>query len=499
MTTIIGHRLTLLSIKARKLVDFALQKLDSIFIKNIPSDDIKNLPRNYAYVFGTALFAVTLGVFLSLFVTGYMNEVGKTYLSAVVDSESDNCDPISVTNTGQYLASSGGDWEGQNGFSYSSAIYAITISGYTTSIANYQSVMTQLYYDLLAIGEINMKQDLATNLLYWFCFSALPVAGNNVQRFNLVGDPVVVFNREHIGGIISNEQGDCNITNSAYLDVAQNALTIQYNYHTFISHTICNQTVNPISQLGYRIGLKQDNFVISIDIRSLVTCLAISLNIINFDNLIEIPLTLRLFDIDGSGNSTESLFVADFYNPEYAGMKPLVCITSGRKEQRQCLLSINGGNLYAMPLFNHRGNNTALPYRCLCDDMTHAQKANQNDPCNIFQFLIGFLFYKDDKVNSLYQLFQTYHFNYTQINAKAFAASFTASYWGQESSYYTSVLNTPMHRNENYDFCRNTNKTCTIVMFSLFDDVHDWTVTSYYYQLTNGACQDSVTIPWDTW
>lgn len=42
-----------------------------LFLTFIPSDDIKQMPPYYVYLFGSALVAILIGIFVGLFVNGY--------------------------------------------------------------------------------------------------------------------------------------------------------------------------------------------------------------------------------------------------------------------------------------------------------------------------------------------------------------------------------------------------------------------------------------------
>jgi len=434
---------------------------------------------------------------------GYNAAVGATYLATLDGTTASSyCETLNVANTGTFLATQGGYWEGQLNFEYSTASYSGSLTSYTMSYDEYVQMMKNLYVSVKTIGNYSTQYDLATNLLFWFSFSALPTMSNTVQRFNLIGDPSVVFDRQHITATFSNAQGDCNISNLASFDASRSMLSVDYNYHNFVSSPVCNHTASPTKNLGYIPGMRSDFFQTSVDVRSLVTCLSVSVGILDFLQMVEIASTRSTYSIDGVTYNT-----SEFYDPQYPGMTPLSCIETFDHKHQQCLLKING--LYTLPFFHHKGNNSDLPMGCICSSISAFDKQYAFAPCNRFEFLIGFLFFPEtsSSADSLYDLVAKYNFNYTVINSLSYPASFTAGFWGQESPYYESVLNDPSARKKAYSFCElpatashHALQSCSLLTFSTFDSTrHDWAISKYYYQLMFGACQDRISTSWENW
>ncbi len=331
-------------------------------------------------------------------------------------------------------------------------------------------------------------------MLIWVSFSVLPIIGNTAQRLNLVGDPAVIFNRQQIEATFSNVFGDCNVTNYASFDPSRSTLIAQYQENDFVNDPICHQTLTNLHQMGYTPGMNSDLFKVLVDVRSLMTGLALSFGLLSFDQLVQVKGTEISLSVNGSLFNT-----SEFYDPQYPGMAPLYCITSGAKKGQQCVLSINRG-IFAIPLFNHRGS-SSIPTQCECQYITPQQLADRYYECNRFEFLLGFLFYQSSSVDKLFTLFSMYDKDIAQINYLAFDASYVASYWGQNSPYYSTFLNTPAQREKYYSFCRLPDgSNCSIVTFSAFDSLlGDYSINQNYFQLTNGACQDHITMSWENW
>jgi hypothetical protein len=251
--------------------------------------------------------------------------------------------------------------------------------------------------------------------------------------------------------------------------------------------------------LSYLPGVNSEIFSAKVDVRSLVTCLSVSTGILDFNQMVEITSTRSPYTINGIVYNTST-----YYDPQFPGMTPLACIQTDSGTQQQCILQING--MYALPFFHHKGNNTNLPQKCICQYISDEDKLNSFAPCNRFDFLVGFLFFPNASniPDALYDLVAKYDFNYTIINKLSFEASFIAGYWGQQSPYYASYLNAPLTRAKYYSFCdidtgTHTEK-CSLLTFSTFDTTrHDWSISKYYYQLMWGACRDCVSTSWTYW
>ena len=54
----------------QKSVEHALTKIDTAFVRAIPSDDVKQLPPKYLYPAGLMVFMVLFGIFIAVFVPG---------------------------------------------------------------------------------------------------------------------------------------------------------------------------------------------------------------------------------------------------------------------------------------------------------------------------------------------------------------------------------------------------------------------------------------------
>ena len=205
---------------------FVYAKVNEMFLNAIPSPDIKDMPVKYTYCLGFLLFFLLFCIFVVLFLTSYASNIDTQFLSPLSGTvASDYCETISTSSTGNFLATKSGLWQGANNFQYAEAAYEISLTSYSTSVDEYESVMDSLYTQLVAAGNFTAQHDLTYNLLYWSSFTAVPDLTNPANRFTLVGDPSIIFNRQVITGTISSYIGDCNVSSVSNFDAGKSYLT----------------------------------------------------------------------------------------------------------------------------------------------------------------------------------------------------------------------------------------------------------------------------------
>jgi hypothetical protein len=479
----------------RRLFCYLRRKISEKFLLAIPSNEIRDMPPKYVFYFGFCVFIILAAVFATLFSISYDTSLGTEYLSPL-DSGSTTaspyCDTIAVSNTGEYRATQSGIWEGSPGFQYSQASYIASVTNWQISSEEYESTLNLLYDYLAEAGNTTKNTDLGNNLIYWFSFTALPTYDNNVQRFNLVGDPLIVFNRQYLSGAIGTVTGDCNITSTTGFYAAKGILYTDFPYNSFMGNPVCNQTIKGISQvLGYKKGINSNLQTIKFDVRSLVTALAINLKISYLTALVEIPA----FRTNYTYNHID-YNVSRYYDPHFPGMTPVQCIANPNHEQ--CVLVI-GESTFAIPFFHHLGNNTEFPERCNCSYLSEDDLTNPFANCNMFRFLAGYIFYPTNTPDGIFELMTKYNFSFNEVNNFVYPISYMASYWGQQSSYRDNYFDNITYREELYQFCNISIGYCSISTFSLFDGDPDWSISSYYYQLQTGACQDMLSTSRTYW
>ena len=92
-----------------------------------------------------------------------------------------------------------------------------------------------------------------------------------------------------------------------------------------------------------------------------------------------------------------------------------------------------------------------------------------------------------------------FKFSAEKINNYAFFPSFVASPYGIASPYYNNLFTTTTYRKQIYDFCKVTtndgiNHYCSLITFASFDNNQvNFAISTYFFQLQQGACSDSFT------
>lgn len=471
-----------------------LRRFDAIFTNIIPIEDVKDMPARYKYGIGSLALLGIGGIFLALFITSYERQLRQLYLAPLKENDitsSSDCNTISTSNSGQFLATLDGHWEGSANFTYSQAVYSIYLTNWNVDIAEYTSILNKLYNGVLVptVGGRMVNNNLGQNILYWTSFAELADPNNQAQRFTATGDPVAVFNREHIVGHLSSQQGVCNASIFTRFLAAESNVYIQTPYDSYVNNEICNRTVNP-HYLGYVDGVNTNTFEVKIDIRALFTAAAVNLGILNFDNIVAVESSRENLPIDGILYS-----YAYYYDPKFPGMKPIYCVSAG--DNQLCTLRV--GKVFTFPFFHHLGNNTQLPEKCICADLTAEELSYRDNPCNVFNFIAGLMFWQTELPDPLFEMISKYNYSFDTLNSLSFPAAFVSSYWGQKSLNKT-YLNSPQYLHDAFSFCNISYGTCSLLTFSAFDSSgNDWTVSKYYYQLENGACNASLTASPANW
>ena len=472
-----------------KMREFFVEHAKEAFEKILPSDDIKDMPPKYMYGLGITMLLLLASLFAYLFFSSYFSALGTQYLSPLSGTTASKyCETIGVANTGTYLATQSGYWEGTSGFQYAEASYQADVTSFLVSVSDYSTTMENLYEDLVYIGNASSNLDLGLNLIIWSSFTALPDPTNSAQRFSLVGDPLVIFNRQYYAGTVSSISGVCNATSLASYDEGRGYLTLTYSYSNYNASSVCREAVNPY-YFGYLPGLNTELWNVYFDVRTLMTGAAMNLGIITFDQIVEITADRSTFEYDGVVYNTSS-----YYDPQFPGMQPLTCI----KGFKTPLCAIVLGTIYGMPFFLHKGNSSSYPQRCDCNRMSDFEKQYSYSPCNLFTFMTGFLYYESATPNELFELIAKYNYSTSIFDELVFNASYIASYWGQTSPL-RDELNSPASREKAYEFCRLGNITCKLVTFSTFDFNSNWAISNYYFQLQAGACQDTISTSYENW
>lgn len=493
--------------------DGLMTRLDAFFLSNLPSEDIKAMSPEYLYPIGGIAVLTLIGIFLAIFLNGYFSSINNQYLSPSSGAiASKHCVTIPTINTGTYLATQSGKWQGADGFEFGNAAYVLSVTSLSLDVKEYTDLMTGAFISMQSVNAAATTYDLAQNLIFWMSGVFIPFEDNSAQRLAFTGTPLVVFDRQKIVGSMANVLGSCNATSVTSFDSSTGKITLIYNYLDYISSPACMAIIDPV-MIGYYAPSDKNEFKITFDVRTMMTAVAINFGVLGVNELVRISAFDTLYDFEG-----ETYNIASYYDPKYKGMDPITCIqlqgynlTYG---YTQCTMVVEK-MVYALPVFNHMGTSADNPIPCNCSTLNPADLQNKDFICNLFNFITGIVFYPindpSDTARLLYKIgldptMINGVFTYkSSINEAAFPAMFIDSMFGQDSPNRT-LFETPAYRQEAYSFCNLTQdafgnaSSCAVVTFTMFDLYpSSWTISDYYYQLTNGACNASFGPDQATW
>lgn len=478
-----------------KFVESAKSVLGDAVKEFIPSNHVKVYHPQYFFPLSTAIIIALCGVFLGLFIPTITNELNSRYLSPA-SSPDRNCDPVPISNSGEFLATKAGFWQGAEGFEYSETTYAFSLSNLLYSEQEYADTMGFFSASLKSIGTISKGYDLGKTLSYWMSYVLIP-PNTQSQRFYLHADPAVIFRREVVSGAVGSINGTCSpSTGWTEYEPGFGRLTLSMDYEESKSDPLCAAAITP-ELFGYIPKVHHDTFQVSLDVRSLVTTLAVNLGILSLDDIVEISGSSNIFPyvLDGV---QYNLSVASFYDPRYPEMASIICL----KESDIIVLPTGCisrlGTTLALPMFSHSGQSADWPSLCSCSDPNLGNLANPMHPCNLFSFLSGILFYNSSDPGAIFELGIKY--DMATIANSSFFPMFIASSFAERSAHYPN-LHSPQTLLDSYQWCYlPTYGYCRFLTFTSWDVTNfDYSVNEYFYQLRNGACTDTFAIPDANW
>lgn len=464
----------------------SLNQLDNIFLDAIPSEEVKQLPPSFLYPVGLLIILVLVAIFIAIFVPGYTTLIKTKFLSPVDSGETSNyCDDVTIANTGNYLATKDGAWQGSTSFAYSNATYSMTLANVGMDQASYTTLMAQVFTALTSVGDAARSHNLGQNLLYWMSWVFI---GASAQRFTLTGTPLVIFDTEHTVGTVSNANADCNATSTSSFNPSTGVMQVTYDVQEYTANPTCNENASP-AQFGYSSISRSSTFSINFDIRTLITVAAINNKVTN-------PLDLQLVDHVMYRVDTEWYYSASFVDQRYPGMEPTRCLFNNDMVP-SCLLNI--GSMYALPVFNHIGASYTTPGQCNCSTAFPDGNTNYSDPCNQFNFLTGFVYWPGS-IGPQAALELVLEYTPQELSDFAYLPMFVAGAYGVASPERDS-FNSPAQRADMYAFCNSPKYgPCSIATFSSFDASYSsHAVSTNFYTMNFGACTDTMSATQESW
>ena len=139
------------------------------------------------------VIVVLMAIFIAVIVPGYQSQIKTKFLSPVGSSSSKYCDDVTISNSGSFMATKDGSWEGSAAYQYSNATYTMTLVNVQMDQDTFAENMMITYNALVSIGEASKKQNLGVNLLYWMSWATV-APGYKSQRFYMTGNNYQYYN-----------------------------------------------------------------------------------------------------------------------------------------------------------------------------------------------------------------------------------------------------------------------------------------------------------------
>lgn len=474
------------------------------------------------YYFGSIAYMAAIASFVYFAYTNYNQAVSTAFIS--LDEGSGICNTVSIPITNTYLADSAGNWQGSPAFTYSRAMYSLTLNAFQVeSTAQYVDMMETFQQSLQYIGQVMRGQDLALNMIYWIGYVKYysvqyPTATNfsdigygNLQYLQLTGDALQIFDLSYLQARMASVSGTCHVASFTAYDRSDGLLMLHMNSTEFVHDDICMDTVLP-QNIGYVAVLDDTNFNIPLEVRSFSIAVAVNVGIMDVSNLGAAGYSILPFEYQ-SVNYT----FGQYFDIRYPTMKTVYCIVNqsavpppaedGTLQGIKQLCFYALGNTLGLPVINSFGNSSANPVRCDC-----TKPVGYSSYCNIVNLIPSLVFYKYDgtvqydltdikktmQQLGLFNLLKLY-FNYPSyedLNVAAYEATFAAV--AEAYGKMDPLLKTSSWLKNAYKFCSIGKQTCSILAYNVYSP-EEHSISTYKYQLLNGSCTDSITISNTDW
>jgi hypothetical protein len=192
----------------------------------------------------------------------------KKYMS--LDNPADSyCNSVTKTVDSSYYADFTGKWNGEDGFQYSNALYQLNLNKFKQTNGEYKDMMKYVGVQLDILGYKAYDKDLSENMVYWMAWEVQLPNADSVNTLHMTGAPEVIIDREHIFGLMANEQGECLAARETGFDKANSVLRLKYDIPSFAADGTCNITASP-KKMGYDPAYDFYDFILDIDVRTFV-------------------------------------------------------------------------------------------------------------------------------------------------------------------------------------------------------------------------------------
>jgi hypothetical protein len=105
---------------------------------------------------------------------------------------------------GVFYGDLGGRWSGDASYDSSLAKYSVEFRNFQQQTnEEYSEMMFNVSQNLNVLGIQARRRDLGQNILVWMSWEMLLPFSDTVNKFRLIGSPLVVFNRDSYFGVYS--------------------------------------------------------------------------------------------------------------------------------------------------------------------------------------------------------------------------------------------------------------------------------------------------------
>lgn len=374
---------------------------------------------------------------------------------------------------------------------------------------------------------------MAFNLVIWMSYLdyysvSYPLLENfetigygQLQYFQLVGLPSVVFNSKISYGSVSSAVGVCNTSTTTSYDEANALMTLSFNDYSIqdvTTESACRYSIIGgliESQLSFLApSLAQQAVDINVKVESFSTSLAVNYGMLPLSYLSQVEV-LTSFEFRNT-----TFEYASYIDIRYPRMDVIYCVENltalpedlemRTADWSLCMVKI--GNVLALPLFNHIGGSLATPQECTCDAMTVDDALNST--CNNFRVMTSLMYFSGDVAPDVSTVLNSVGSNDPQLIMRAATTLARVIIKYENYSYFNSAAFDAMHysvakhletvddsidtqeyRNSAFQFCELDSpttgdiSTCNLVTFFKADSVT--TISEYKLHLDYAACSES--------
>eukprot|EP01041_Mallomonas_annulata_P007968 gene7968-16311_t len=490
----------------------ATDKIDNLLKIFINKDRLSPYSAPIRRTLGLTAMAVALAAFACLFYFTYDTTRNAYFIS--LDPNSGSCEEVPKSITGTYGIDFLGYWQGNTLFNPSRARYIISLNNYQHDGSEYVNLMKTFKSVINSIGYASKSRVLTDNLLYWMSWSRISTDNNKILRLQFSGSIISVFDRFSIQASLTTPTLNCNAIPLCSYNSLSGELSIDYSYNEYSS--ACSN-ISPAQNLGYIPNTNGDQFRLKLDMRSVMTALAVNKGIFKYENLVDIHLPMT--EIFTYHSITYKM--TNKIDDRYTGMTPIRCFENitevpSNSLQPSILCTVKIAAVYGYPFFIHKGlagktlsNGVKIsqytPYPCNC-----TSSSGKETQCNTFDLMAGIIF--TNPVSNATVQFRNMMKMISTSGAKnvenvAFIAAFSAltmgngkvSGLGQNNMPPSDYLALKTLANSTKSFLSKSVLKDAKILAVNFYEPFAVTVNENFLSLDGGSCSDTFSMSDESW